>query len=240
MKYMIYALVDPTTKNVRYIGKSCKGLHRPKEHLFPYQNKVKTHKNCWIRGLLRKGVKPEIVIIEECDRESLDEREIFWISHYNKLGHDLTNMTKGGTGGNTGGAYKKHKPVTAIEISTGKKRLYKYIWETEIDGFKATKVVAVCKKRRASHMGYYFHYSDEEFYIPVKKTMKPILCKCKKTGKEMLFSSISEAAKSTGYCITSISNIIRGKQRCRRHDFVNASHVNERYEPVNKPIRIEL
>lgn len=239
-KYIIYGLCDPRTKEVRYVGKSCKGMDRPKEHFYSFQRKTKSPKNSWIINLLKQNITAEIIIIENCKKENLDEREIYWINSYRNMGHKLTNMTDGGTGGDTGGAYKKHKPVTAIEISTGKKIFYDYVWQAEKDGFKATKVVAVCKKRRASHMGYYFHYSNEEFETPIKKTMQPILCKCKKTGEETFFHSIGEASKHTGYCITSISNISRGKQNCRKYEFLNASHVNERYQPGNPVIRIEL
>lgn len=240
MKYMIYALKDPLTKSIRYIGKSCKGLNRPKEHLFPHQNKLKTHKNCWVRSLLKKGLKPEIIILEECDRESLDKREIFWIDYHKKHGYELTNMTNGGTGGNTGGAYKKHKPVISINTITHEKKRYSFVWQASLDGFSATKVVSVCKGKRHSHKGYYFHYENEVFVEPVKKTMRPILCENRLTGEKMEFKSIQEASRKTGLCLHTISTALNGKTRCRKYEFVNASHVNERYEPVNTPVRIIL
>ena len=239
-KFIIYGLCDPRTKEIRYVGKSCTGLKRPKEHLFHYQNKIKTYKNCWIRSLLKEGVSPSILVLEECERQLLDEREVFWINHYRRLGYKLTNMTTGGTGGNTGGSYKKHKPVLSINAVTYQAKRYNFVWETAKDGFAATKVVAVCKGRRKSHKGHYFHYETEQFVEPIKKTMRPIICKNKTTGEVRVFKSIQECSKHIGLCLHTISTALSGKTICRSHEFIKASHVNERYEPVNKPIRIEL
>src|SRR5271165_1208039 len=107
--YLIYGLADPTTDEIRYVGKSCKGLERPAEHTNPGNLKRKSKKNSWIINLKRKGLKPKIIVLEECSSgDVLNEREIFWIKQYRDNGAKLTNGTDGGTGGNTGGAYKKH------------------------------------------------------------------------------------------------------------------------------------
>lgn len=233
MKYIIYSLIDPLDGQTRYIGKSCRGLKRAKEHFYKYQLKNKCHKNSWIIGLNKNKLKPKIEIVEICDKENLDQREMHWIEFFNSMGCKLTNMTKGGAGGNTGGAYKKHKPVISINANTGETKRYDYVWQTEVDGFSPSKVVSVCKEKRASHKGYYFHYENSKFEKPVKKTMKKILCINKKTGERKEFDSIKQAAQETAYCITSVSNCIRGKQKSSKYEFIKCS-------PVNKPINIEL
>lgn len=48
----------------------------------------------WIRKHGAKNV--EIVLIEECDLSLVGEREKFYISHFEQLGHPLLNITVGG------------------------------------------------------------------------------------------------------------------------------------------------
>ena len=157
--YLIYGLADPTTDEIRYVGKSCKGLERPGEHMNPGKLKYKSKKNSWIKNLKMKDLRPKIVVLEEClSADVLDEREIFWIKQHRDSGSRLTNGTDGGTGGNTGKAYKKHKPVIAVNILTGVEKRYDFVWQTELDGFYPSKVSAVCKGKANSHKGYVFHY----------------------------------------------------------------------------------
>ena len=63
--------------------------------------------------------------LEHCDRDELDSREIFWISHYRSDDKNFGyNMTSGGGGGNTW-ARNPHKEVTSEKLrlaNTGKKR----------------------------------------------------------------------------------------------------------------------
>jgi len=48
----IYGLIDPRTREVRYIGKSARGMQRPLEHSKPcYLRRDRTHKANWIREL---------------------------------------------------------------------------------------------------------------------------------------------------------------------------------------------
>ncbi|NPD22036.1 NUMOD3 domain-containing DNA-binding protein [Corallococcus exiguus] len=99
-KYIVYGLTDPRTGEVRYIGKSARGLHRPRDHRRAARLKhERTHKSNWIRSLLALGMSYGIVILEEVDRpEDLASRERFWISHARAIGWRLTNMTDGGEG----------------------------------------------------------------------------------------------------------------------------------------------
>jgi len=99
MKYIIYALTDPETKEIRYIGMSSCGLVRPKEHIKAKNLKTKSHKVNWIKTLLAKGLIYEISVLEVLQTpEGLSEREQFWIAHYRAQGSNLTNLTNGGEG----------------------------------------------------------------------------------------------------------------------------------------------
>lgn len=91
----IYALCDPDTEDVRYIGKANDVAGRLKSHL---NEKSTTRKARWIQSLKRKGLKPSTVVLEEVSSDMWEDAEIRWIAHYRSLGCDLCNHTDGGDG----------------------------------------------------------------------------------------------------------------------------------------------
>jgi hypothetical protein len=97
--FIIYALVDPETELVRYIGKSSSGLSRPKAHLEPSNLKKHNHRSHWINKLRSKGLAPRIEVLASYpDDSSLSQEEIRYISMYKEAGCVLTNATDGGEG----------------------------------------------------------------------------------------------------------------------------------------------
>ena len=126
----IYALCDPKTNQIRYIGKSQRVKERYSNHL---NDKSKTHKVNWINSLKNKGLKPTLIILEELeDNQDWKEREMFWINQGRLNGWDLVNSTDGGDGvTNLSGEGKirmlqtwkgrKHKPETLIKLSQASK-----------------------------------------------------------------------------------------------------------------------
>lgn len=100
-KYLIYALVDPRTKEWRYIGKSSSGLRRPKDHAKASELKREAHihKTRWIQSLINLGLKYEILVLEEFENnENLYEAEHEWITEAKRIGVRLTNHSNGGSG----------------------------------------------------------------------------------------------------------------------------------------------
>jgi hypothetical protein len=94
----IYALVDPRTDTVRYIGKSVEPEQRFYSHLWAAKKTEKQFRVLrWIRTLLSQSVEPVMWIIEETTPELWEERERYWISHYGGF-ENLTNLTEGGNG----------------------------------------------------------------------------------------------------------------------------------------------
>lgn len=93
--FIIYGLVDPRTKEVRYIGQSINGIRRLQEHASAAKRGEKGRKANWIRSLQRLGLSFKTVIIERTERDKLNEREKFWISIYKSF-CDLTNISDGG------------------------------------------------------------------------------------------------------------------------------------------------
>lgn len=97
----IYALCDPDTEEVRYIGKtsSVSLYDRLKVHIFRAQHSTKSHRLAWIRGLLNQEKRPSICGLELIG-PGIDwrEREKWWIKFARGQGCKLTNMTEGGDG----------------------------------------------------------------------------------------------------------------------------------------------
>ena len=99
-QFIIYGLVDPGTKEVRYVGKSSYGLKRPKEHFKPSNYLTQqNHKAHWIKKLKSEGKQPDIVVLKTAtSEEELNQLEINTIKYYRDQGLKLTNGTDGGEG----------------------------------------------------------------------------------------------------------------------------------------------
>jgi hypothetical protein len=98
-QFLIYGLVDPRTKLVRYVGCSSKGLVRPRAHAHPKTlAKDRTHKANWIRSLLEEGYAYEIAVLASSTEEALKADEVWWIAYGRASAWPLTNLTDGGDG----------------------------------------------------------------------------------------------------------------------------------------------
>lgn len=106
----IYALVDPNTQQIRYVGKSNDPQVRLYRH---FREKGNTYKVKWLQSLKEKGQTPEILILEEVHVSQWQERESYWISFYRAQGLDLANGTDGGDGIHG----MKHTPEARAKIS---------------------------------------------------------------------------------------------------------------------------
>lgn len=94
-KYIIYGLVDPDTRLIRYVGKSSSGLRRPRQHLSK-QNKAKTHCANWVRYLTKLGKRPDVVVLQLSSYDALNSDEKWWILYGRLSRWALTNLTEGG------------------------------------------------------------------------------------------------------------------------------------------------
>ena len=86
---LIYSLCCPITGNVHYIGKSTKGMIRPKQHL------TKSHSEKiseWVNDLKFFGRLPEIKVLKYLDDyEDIDALEEYFVKKYLSEGAYLLN-----------------------------------------------------------------------------------------------------------------------------------------------------
>lgn len=91
----IYALCDPDTLAVRYVGKANDLAVRMRNHRFEVRNKrFRTRKVNWLRSL--KGRDPVVVVLDTVAYEGWEEVERRWIAEMRSRGCDLTNYADGG------------------------------------------------------------------------------------------------------------------------------------------------
>src|SRR5437016_4412979 len=85
----IYALVDPFTGEVRYIGETINLASRYRGHMgTAYCNLEKPE---WVCGCILRGKKP-IMIVLETVRGAGSDTERKWIRHFERAGARLLNV----------------------------------------------------------------------------------------------------------------------------------------------------
>lgn len=95
----IYALTEPGTTIVKYVGKTDRPAKRLRDHVQPSALAVKCRRTSWLRGLLNKGQMPGMAILEVVPVSTWKTRECYWIAFYRALGVRLVNTAEGGSGG---------------------------------------------------------------------------------------------------------------------------------------------
>jgi len=106
----IYALIDPITEEVRYIGKSWNPLKRLKEHIKDC-NTEKTRKAFWIRSLRRRSLFPGLIVLCEVEERDWQSAEQYCILLFASVGCSLVNGDGGGLGSG------RHTPELRAKIS---------------------------------------------------------------------------------------------------------------------------
>lgn len=94
----IYALRDPQSGEVRYVGKSIRPRKRFTDHLHDARSGRALYRAYWTNSLLAQGLVPILEILEEVREVEWEDAERRWIAHFRLLGARLTNLTSGGGG----------------------------------------------------------------------------------------------------------------------------------------------
>lgn len=89
--HYIYGLKDPRTDEYHYVGRSKSVKVRLTRHNGNKNASINSSKNTWLRSLNKARIKPEVVILQEVDSESVKDAEIDWIRKLYHEGHPLTN-----------------------------------------------------------------------------------------------------------------------------------------------------
>lgn len=121
-KTFIYALIDPNTNQVRYVGKSDNPEKRLSRHLGFFEPKS-THKQNWLKSLMENHQEPILKILEEVDQPVWKDAERKWIKFYKDQGVVLTNTAEGGIGGYTGGMSPEKRVVQSQRMKEYQARL---------------------------------------------------------------------------------------------------------------------
>lgn len=91
----IYALCEPDTGEVRYVGKA----DDPKRRLNSHHSDVRrSHRASWIKGLKLRGLLPRMELLLEVQKSDWQYWEREMILMFRESGCDLVNSTEGGDG----------------------------------------------------------------------------------------------------------------------------------------------
>lgn len=94
----IYALADPETDEIRYVGKADDVNQRFWAHLREAKSGKQSHKCNWIRKLLANDDQPMVCVLEQVDAMEWQKAEIYYIKQFKDMGANLTNLADGGEG----------------------------------------------------------------------------------------------------------------------------------------------
>jgi len=91
----IYVLIDPETRECRYVGKTISLRGRFRKHYLAGN----AEKLTWLEKLKERGLQPVMEVLEETNPTDWASRERWWIAEGKRLGWPLLNADTGGWGG---------------------------------------------------------------------------------------------------------------------------------------------
>lgn len=98
MNIKIYALIEPITLEIKYIGKTKQPLNKRLSAHLAESHKSNTKKNTWLKSLKKKNLKPLIEELDACTELDWEFWEQYWISQFKAWGFELKNTDEGGKG----------------------------------------------------------------------------------------------------------------------------------------------
>lgn len=233
----IYALKDPNTNNVRYIGKANDPYVRFRHHLIKCRDK-NTHKRNWINKLKDDNLKPILEILDEVPIDNWQKYEKMYIKKYLNDGCDLMNYTDGGDGATFANktSYKKGeggKRVVMLNKDGHYIKTFNMIKDAEEELGTICSVSGVIRKNQKTSKGFLFLLEDEykkmndfdiENYVNSKKEIQKTSNKTSYTDVEIFqydlemnfikkWKSLSEASKELKISKPAICHCAKGKSK---------------------------
>lgn len=231
MSIGIYKFTSKTT-GLSYIGQSINIERRYKEHKteddgYSFHNAIK--KYGWEDFTFE--------ILEECNKEELNEKERYWIAYYNSYKNGY-NETPGGEGSPASG---KRKAVIQYDLDGNFIAIHNSILDAEKNlGIKpkASNITGVCKGRNYEDHGYQWRYLEdiEDYHKNIGKSLRHEKCRegaykalakenitrkikkvaqCDKETHEIIkvYNSVKEASNETGVYFTSIYKVCNKERK---------------------------
>lgn len=183
----IYGLRCPIEREILYVGKTKDLKNRLRQHLTGELAR-KSKKTSWIKSLLRKNLKPELIVLEKCSKENVDEREIYWISRYSQNPKNK-NMTIGGTGGVT------HPPMTK-KVMRSDNKLFNSVKDAAKETGVCSAAIVQAVKNGGICAGFKFKYEYMDTFREFKSTRNPLKKVYCSNGK--IYNSAEDAGKELG------------------------------------------
>lgn len=169
---IIYGLFDPRRddriSDIRYIGQTKVRQNVRLNHHVSEAKRRNRHVDKWIRSLLRDGIRPIMMVIEEVDTDTRFALEKTWIAEGRRLGWHLTNLTDGGEGtdGFVPSAETREKQRIA---KLGKKQTEEHK-HNAAEGMRRARAAdpTIAERRSASLKRFYEEHPDERENITIR------------------------------------------------------------------------
>ena len=198
--------------NKIYIGQSVDIAQRWREH----RSDALTNRD---NSILHKAIKKygefnfSYEIIEECLKEELDEKEIYWINYFNSMIPNGYNQTPGGCSGQ-GEIFRK--PVLQYDLKGNFIQEFESASEAarQVNVFKSN-LTAACRGEVKQCGGYQWKYKDDkkEIKIVPEKGGKIVYQYDKQLKLIAIFTSAIDAEKNTGVKAGNIRQCCSGRSK---------------------------
>lgn len=155
-RFLIYGLIDPRSRLIRYVGVSSSGLTRPRQHRSP--SCPDSYCRSWVKTLQKIGLDYEITILESVPTQvALSDAEQWWIAFGRACGWPLTNLTNGGSAGLE--AILKKRPAAIAQTNIEADRLRRFFPPEHVEAFRQSLGIPAEIERRC------LQFFDENFAI---------------------------------------------------------------------------
>lgn len=196
--------------NKCYIGQSVDIQQRWSKHLSAFNGEHTPDYKIY-RAFEKYGLQNfTFEVIEECEQQHLDEREIYWIEFYNSFAEGY-NMSLGGKACNG----TNDKKVYQYSLDGALIGEYKSAHEAARDlNIQFTNICKVCRGERKTAGGFGWSYEKKLVEEPIKTTVKhnTVVIQYDKSGNIIAeYQSAKEAFRQTGINDTTIGLVCKGK-----------------------------